>query len=110
MDSQYDRDLRYLNYTRGRHSVSVGVEFTTYTKFDSTTNFNQSGNFAVSGQVTGVGIADLLLGKVATFKQSAGKYKRTRGKEISAFIDDRFRVLPSLTLNLGLRWDPYLPY
>ena len=99
-----------LNYTRGKHSISAGMEFTPYTKFDSTTNFNQSGQFAFSGQTTGVGIADLLLGKVSTFKQSAGKYKRTRGKQISAFIDDKFHVLPSLVLNLGMRWDPFLPY
>ena len=99
-----------VNYSRGRHTLSAGVEFTPYTKFDSTTNFNQSGNFAFSGQFTNVGIADLLLGKVSTFKQSAGKYKRTRGKELSMFIDDKFRVLPSLVLNLGLRWDPFLPY
>jgi hypothetical protein len=88
----------------------VGVEFTPFTKFDSTTNFNQSGNFAFSGQSTGVGIADLLLGKVSTFEQSAGKYKRTRGKQLSAFVDDKFRLLPSLVLNLGLRWDPFLSY
>lgn len=99
-----------VNYTRGSHGLAMGVEFTPYTKFDSTTNYQQSGNFSFSGQFTGVGMADFLLGKVATFRQSAGKYKRTRGRQISAFIDDRWRVLPSLVLNIGLRWDPFLPY
>ena len=99
-----------VSYTRGRHALTAGVEFTPFTKFDSTTNFQQSGNFTFSGQITGVGMADFLLGKVATFKQSAGKYKRTHGKELSVFVDDRFRVMPSLLLNVGLRWDPFLPY
>jgi hypothetical protein len=99
-----------VSYTHGKHAIVAGVEFMPFTKFDSTTNFQQSGNFTFTGQITNVGIADLLLGKVSTFTQSAGKYKRTSGKQISAFIDDKFRVRSNLVLNLGLRWDPFLPY
>lgn len=99
-----------ISYTRGRHTLVAGVELMPFTRFDSTTNYQQSGNFAFSGQITNVGIADLLLGRVSTFTQSAGKYKRTRGKEISAFVDEKFRAASSLVINLGVRWDPYLPY
>ncbi|MDQ6700036.1 MAG: hypothetical protein M3Z36_07605, partial [Acidobacteriota bacterium] len=99
-----------VSYTQGKHSLQVGAEITPYIKFDSTTGFQTSGNFAFSGQITGNGLADLLLGKVSTFQQTAGKFKRTRGKQTAVFLEDTYRAPGSLTLNLGLRWDPYFPY
>jgi hypothetical protein len=99
-----------VNYIHGRNIIAFGVEFTPRIVFDSNTRFQQSGNFNFSGQFTGNGLADLLLGKVATFQQSAGKFKRTRGKEVSAFAEDKFVMSQALTLTFGVRWDPFLPY
>lgn len=99
-----------LSWTKGRHTLNLGGEYTPWTAFDSSTKFQQSGNFTFSGQLTGNGISDLLLGRVATFVQSAGKFKQTRGAQISLFADDTWRVSQRLTLNLGLRWDPFIPY
>ena len=99
-----------LTWIAGRHTINLGGEYTPFTMFDSYTKYQQSGNFSFSGQITGNGIGDLLLGKVATFNQSAGKFKQTRGKQMSFFVEDSFRVRPRLTLTAGLRWDPYLPY
>ena len=79
-------------WTSGRHTISAGGEYTPYIVFDSSTKFNQSGTATFSGQITGNGIGDLLLGKAATFTQSAGKFKQTRGKEFSLFAEDTFRA------------------
>jgi hypothetical protein len=99
-----------LTWTTRRHTVNVGGEFSPYVVFDSYTKFQQSGNFTFSGQITGNGIGDLLLGRASSFTQSAGKFKQTRGKEFSLFGEDTFRATPRLSLTFGLRWDPYLPY
>ena len=99
-----------ISYNTGKHQFSTGVEVSPYIVFDSDTRYQQSGNFSFSGQVTGNGLADLLLGKVATFNQSAGKFKRTRGREFSVFAQDRYRITNTLSLDLGVRWDPFLPY
>ena len=99
-----------VTWTSGRHTINAGAEFTPYTMFDSYTKFNQSGTATFSGQITGNGIADLMLGKAATFTQSAGKFKQTRGKEFSLFAEDTFRATSRLNLTLGVRWDPFLPY
>jgi hypothetical protein len=99
-----------LTWNSGRHTVNAGGEYSPYVVFDSYTKFQQSGNFTFSGQITGNGIADLLLGKASSFTQSAGKFKQTRGKEFSFFAEDTFRASSQLTLTLGLRWDPFLPY
>ena len=99
-----------VTWTAGKHTVNAGGEYTPYVVFDSSTKFNQSGTATFSGQITGNGIADLLLGKASTFTQSAGKFKQTRGQQFSLFAEDTYRATPRLTLTLGLRWDPYLPY
>lgn len=99
-----------ITWSSGRHVVNAGGEFSPYIVFDSSTKFNQSGTATFSGQITGNGIGDLLLGKAATFTQSAGKFKQTRGKEFSLFAEDTFRARPDLALTLGIRWDPFLPY
>ena len=99
-----------VHLVSGRHQALFGAEITPYIVFDSSTKFQQSGNFTFSGQTTGNGLADLLLGKVSTFTQSAGKFKKTRGQEFSLFAEDNFRLTDRLTVNLGIRWDPFLPY
>lgn len=99
-----------LLWVKGRHTFNFGGEYTPYVVFDSNTRFQQSGNFNFSGQITGDGIADLLLGRVATFRQSAGKFKQTRGGQVSFYAEDTYRTARNLTLTFGLRWDPYLPY
>lgn len=97
-------------WVKGRHTFNFGGEYTPYVVFDSDTRYQQSGNFSFSGQIAGDGIADLLLGRVATFQQSAGKFKQTRGNQMSLYAEDSYRMAQNLTLTLGLRWDPYLPY
>jgi hypothetical protein len=99
-----------LLWIKGKHSFNIGGEYSPFIMFDSDTRYQQSGNFSFSGQLTGNGISDLLLGRVATFQQSAGKFKQTRGHQISLYMEDTYRAARSLTLTFGLRWDPYLPY
>ena len=98
-----------LTWISGRHTLNVGGEYSPYIVFDSNTQFNRAAT-SFSGQITGNGIADLLLGRVATFTQSAGKFKQTRGQEFCLFAEDTFRTTFRLTLTFGLRWDPFLPY
>jgi hypothetical protein len=99
-----------LLWIKGKHTFNLGGEYSPFIMFDSDTRYQQSGNFSFSGQLTGNGISDLLLGRVATFQQSAGKFKQTRGHQISLYAEDTYRAARSLTLTLGIRWDPYLPY
>jgi len=99
-----------LTWIAGKHTLNVGGEWSPSVVFDSFTKFNQSGTFNFSGQITGNGIGDLMLGRVATFTQSAGKFKQTRGQQFSFFAEDTWRASQRLTLTAGIRWDPFLPY
>jgi hypothetical protein len=121
-----------LSWTSGRHALKFGAEIRRFQEnflFDSSArgaiNFNpfytaqvSTTSAGVVNAVTGTGnaIADLLLGFPFTASVSrsfAGINANTvaglRQTSTNLFAQDDFRVLPNLTLNLGLRWEYNAP-
>jgi len=99
-----------MTYVHGAHSMHFGGSYVPWTRFDSNTGYQEEPLLNFNGSVTGNGLADLLVGRVNTFTQTAGKAKFTRGHQVNAFYQDQWRITRRLTLNLGLRWDPLIPY
>ena len=52
----------------------------------------------------------MFLGGLQTFRQGGGEYQNRTANLGSLFINDDYRVLRNLTVNLGVRWDPYIPF
>jgi outer membrane receptor protein involved in Fe transport len=100
-----------VRWTTPRHEIAVGFDYT-YGKGDTINNFKANGRYTFNGSApfTGDALADFMLGKFQSFEQGVGEYKGTRTHSIATFIQDTFRVNPKLTLNLGLRWEPFFPY
>ena len=72
--------------------------------------YEQNGVFNFSNNLSGNNIADFILGQVSQFTQAGGLYLNFTGIKWSAFVQDNWRVNPRLTINMGLRWDPWFPY
>jgi hypothetical protein len=100
-----------VRLTKGRHELATGVDYS-YGQGDTVNNFRANGRFTFSNAAgyTGDALADFYLGRFSTFEQAIGEYKNTRTHALAAFIQDTYRVNRQLTLNLGLRWDPFFPY
>lgn len=93
----------------GAHELRFGGEAVRLNNVINNT-FQMMGNFTFSGQITGLGLADYMLGQSSAFRQGGGEFKDLLGTKWGFFVQDNWRVSQSLTLNLGVRWDPYLPY
>jgi outer membrane receptor protein involved in Fe transport len=105
---QYDDTLRW---TRGKHSISMGAEYGRG-EGDINNDYRTNGYFTFDSAApfTSDALADFMVGKFYSLEQGVGEYKNTEFAMVSAFFQDDFRVTPRLTLNLGLRWDPFFPY
>jgi hypothetical protein len=55
-------------------------------------------------------LASFLLGYVRRFSQGFGEFKDDLLTSFSAYVQDDYHVSRRLTLNLGLRWDPFVPW
>ena len=68
------------------------------------------GNMAFSGQATGLGLADFLVGQGANMTTAAGAISHeVESSQFALNARDIWQVRPRITLNYGLRWEPYLP-
>ncbi len=99
-------DVRWVH---GRHSLSVGGMYER-DRFDQDNFFTRNGQFTFSGDTTGAGIADFVLGRLRTFSQGGGQYAHNRLWLAGIYAQDSFHVSARLTLNFGLRWEPSLPW
>jgi hypothetical protein len=121
-----------LSWTTGRHTIKFGTEVRRFGEnflFDSsargTINFTPFYTAQVSTTASGVvnavggtgnAIADMLLGDVDTASVSrsfvgieANTVAGLRQTSTNLFVQDDFRILPNLTLNIGLRWEYNAP-
>jgi hypothetical protein len=91
----------------GNHELRMGGEAVRVTNH-LTNTFQMAGRVAFSGQLSGNGLADFMFGRSSEFRQGGGEFKDLKGTRWGAFIQDNWTASSRLTLNLGLRWDPYL--
>jgi len=98
-----------LSIDRGRHLLKMGGEFR-HVGLDSHVDLFSRGSLSFTGAFTGSGIGDLLLG-LPTFGIQAQIHGsialRTSG--YAAYVQDEWRATPSLTVNLGLRYEYLSP-
>jgi len=94
---------------RGEHQIRFGMEAArVQNQIDNT--FTQFGQVTFNGRLSGDNIADFLLGDMSQFRQGGGEFKDLVGWRWGWFAQDDWRVNDRLTLNVGIRWDPYIPY
>lgn len=121
--SDHDRDRSWvfsdaLTFQSGRHTLKMGGDFRRQMydyyspgKLPGSYTFDPSFSAFPGQNKTGYAFADLLLGLPTETDINIEDYTyRLNINSASLYFQDDFKVLPKLTLNLGLRWEFDGPY
>jgi hypothetical protein len=97
-----------LSIVSGNHQFAVGGQWTHW----QSNSYSTSGTgpaFTFTGQTTGLGWGDFFTGKAARIEGGTGSEQQKSGKAFALYAGDTWKMTPKLTLNYGLRWEPYFP-
>jgi len=98
-----------VTWQHGSHELHFGGDVVRL-KNHLVNEFTMSGEFEFGNQLSGSNLTDFMLGHASHFLQGGGEFKDMHGVLYAPYVQDNWRVNQKLTLNLGLRWDPYWPY
>jgi hypothetical protein len=96
-----------VSWLHGKHNIVAGMNF----------NAESNGDLAFppmtwsfSGQYTGNGLADYMIGRPNNFNVTTTIIDHGRSKLFQPFFQDSFKVTKQLTLDVGLRYDYQTPW
>ena len=95
-----------VSIVRGRHQLSVGLSASYWTS-DTEDNARAAGDFNFNGQTTGLALADFLTGQASLVRHGAPGILNMNQWYLGLFAQDAWRPTDRVTINAGLRWEPY---
>ncbi|MBL8210438.1 MAG: TonB-dependent receptor [Bryobacterales bacterium] len=100
-----------MRWSRGKHNLTFGGEYG-YGIGDVVNNFRANGQWQFNGTApfTTDSLADFMIGRFFTLSQGIGEYKKTRFTILNFFFNDSMKLRRNFTLDLGVRWEPFLPF
>jgi hypothetical protein len=97
-----------LGMTLGAHQVSVGFNWI-QTQLNALGPFQMNPRMTFTGQLAGNALAGFMTGFMDTILQGNGQVGRDRQNMPALYAQDNWKVSRRLQLNLGFRWDPFIP-
>ena len=97
-----------ISLLRGKHSIDIGAELVRL-QYNMYQTSAEHGTMSFTGNYSGLGLADLLLGAPTsgTYAFQSGT-RGFRQFDLAFYAQDNYKLTSRLTLNLGLRYDNFL--
>ena len=96
-----------LSFIKGNHQFAFGGNWIRSVQNVYGPLFGD-GFFSFNGQATGLSMADFLTGYVASFTQQGIQYDNERYQYFALYAQDNWKATPHLSINYGIRWEPYI--
>jgi len=97
-----------VDLIRGAHQIAFGVNFI-HSNINTSNNRPTNGQFTFNGQITGLPLADFMAGILSGgFLQGNPVFDNQRQNYIGVYVQDTWKLSSRLTLNGGVRWEPFL--
>jgi hypothetical protein len=93
---------------RGAHQINFGVNWN-LVQMNSLGPFQMNPRMTFNGQRTGNALADFVTGRMFSMLQGNGQVGRDVMHQPSLYVQDNWKILPRFQMNVGIRWDPFLP-
>jgi outer membrane receptor protein involved in Fe transport len=97
-----------VDWMHGKHQLSFGINYMRM-QLNYLSTFQSNGQFTFGGNLSGDNLGDFMLGWPSNFAQGNPEAENWRYTYFGLYIHDNIRLLPNLTLNAGVRWEPFLP-
>ena len=97
-----------VTIVRGSHQFGVGAAFT-WSDWKMLANVRSMGVISFNGGVTGLPLADFMLGRVFEFRQAEPYTLDYTQRYLGFYGQDTWRVSPKVTVSYGARWEPWFP-
>src|SRR5207237_4817814 len=97
-----------VSWVKGTHQFGFGGSYI-HSLLNSKTGLNATGAFTFNGSITGLSLADFMLGRAQQWNQGNLAQYYNRAYDIGLYAQDSWKITPRLTLNYGLRWESFMP-
>jgi hypothetical protein len=94
---------------RGTHQIAFGATLAHWRSNLNSLTSPSLGGFNFTGIGTGLGMADFLTGNLSNFTQKSPSQTYMSQWYTGVYATDSWRATPKLTLNYGVRWEPWIP-
>jgi hypothetical protein len=97
-----------LTLVRGNHQYAIGAA-ASLSSWKTITNVRSMGAISFNGGVTGLALGDFLLGRIFEYRQATPFQQDITQNYVAFYGQDTWRLSPNVTLNYGVRWEPWFP-
>ncbi len=99
----------HVDVIKGDHQIGLGVDWARDDILSYSNTFGV-GNMNIGPDRTGNAMGDFLLGYMTQIRQSMPGLLSPVQHYVGVYAQDTWRTTSRLTLNYGLRWEPFLPF